>query len=82
MHVCHAQCPTRTQAIANGIFAGQRDGDGEKREARLYISNKSTARTLLGLPPTPGRVHRGSFPSSLYVFIIGTRLVIPRSKRA
>lgn len=51
MHVCHAQCPTRTQRTANGIFAAGGTKTEGKGEARLYISNKSTARTLRGFPP-------------------------------
>ena len=62
----------------------EREREREKREARLYISNKSTAPYALGFPlvlpfssPSPVSTPGLLLPSSLYVFIIGTRLVIP-----
>jgi len=70
------------------------EGGGERREeARLYISNESVlARTRLPslfLRTRSGRGERGRvreagdlFSPSLYVFIIGTRLVMPGSGRA
>lgn len=72
MHVCHAQCPTRTQSAANGIFAERERerGEREREEARLYISNKSTARTLLASPhPSIPQQSSGAAPSLFLIRI-------------